>query len=747
MPILLLAKPREGTQQQLNQEVAPTIQTTRTGDSVPAVALLQRPLSAPTSFTSSGTQHTAVTLSDSAPAVDVDSPIVQALKSSKDRLYVLKLGETMENLISQGKLYAKVDLQPASSYQRLLVHRCAEFYHLTQENSPTTVSVIVTADSRIPSKRISELVPPEETVLPAFQIMRRVDRPKTVSRATSVDGNLTDEGDETRSQGSGSKKKAHRTIEEREAEYNKARSRIFMDFEEKDASASSGGAMSSAASIVSYTGGSAGMSSVDGDGASTAPTESEYSSPAGRVKEGWSTPGSYAGSTGRGKPSNATSHSTGTLRSSAPPFTSPNVSPPPPQGTVNYIPDPSISPTPDMQQPHMRHIPTGAPAGYPAFAAPAMYPFYVPYFLPMPYPPPPPPSIAPQQPQESQVPEHHQSQQPSQPPIQSGYPMPPQPYPGYMWVPAPPPGYIPVQAAMPPPPPVSMHGPPSRPASQTSHQSNSSYDQRVHQSQPQPYQQPINQGTLQSTPPYILPGQQQHSAPSNFTPSNQNRNTKNPNPVPNTHPPARNLGPTGRPTATLNGGPPPLANHHPGGPPPTNPTPNVSWNQQSLGGPGEILTLSGPPRSPGQTMDSNRASGSAIGPGGNTSLPGRGIARNPWGNYSYGPGVGIGGMQTVNIGGPNTNIPRAPDGLSIRILPPITLDNHSAGSSNGSSSSLRKRNVMGGNVKTPGDETSSVTSSSSSSSKRTFTSNASSQPPQHHPLPERPDWVLNTRSG
>lgn len=37
-------------------------------------------------------------------------------------------------------------------------------------------------------------------------------------------------------------------------------------------------------------------------------------------------------------------------------------------------------------------------------------------------------------------------------------------------------------------------------------------------------------------------------------------------------------------------------------------------------------------------------------------------------------------------------------------------------------------------------------SSSSSSSKRTYTSTASSQPPQHHPLPERPDWVMGTRS-
>ncbi|KAG8835065.1 hypothetical protein FRC17_005418 [Serendipita sp. 399] len=659
-PVLLLAKPREGLQQQqLNQEATTAIQTVRTRDSGPPIALLQRPLSAPTSLVSHtapstsqpNAQPTAGTLSDSAPAMDIDSPIVDALKSSKDRLYVLKLGETMENLISQGKLYAQVELQPASTYQRLLIHRCAAFYHLTQESSSSTstVSVIVTADSRIPSKRISELVPPEETVLPAFQIMRRVDRPKTVSRATSVDGNLTDEGDETRSQGSGSKKKVHRTIEEREADYHKARSRIFMDFEEKDA-ASSGGAVSSAASIVSYTGGSTGMSSVDGDGASIAPTESEYSAPAGRVKEAWSTSGSYAGSNGRGKQASGASHSAGSMRPSAPPFTSPNVSPPfPPQGTVHYIPDPTVS------------------------------------------------------------------------------------------------------AAMPPPPPPSViHGPPSRPASQASHQSNSSYDQRAqghsHHPPSQPYQQqPINQNTFPSPPSYT-PQHPSGPPPPNPMPPNQNRSVKNPNPPPSGHPPGRNVGPTIRPTASINGVPNlPLANHHAGNVPPSNPTQlvhNTPWNQQSTGGPGELV-----PNGPARPGENNRSGGGAPSSAGGSSLPGRGMARNPWGNYSYGPGVGIGGMQTVNAAGPNTTIPRAPDGLNIRILPPITLDNHSTGSSNGSSSSARKRNAMGGNTKTLGDETSSVTSSSSSSSKRTFTSNASSQPPQHHPLPERPDWVLGARPG
>lgn len=155
-PVVLLAKPR--------QQTHPSMTVVDSASST----LLPRPLSAPTSLVSSPSTSSAPVLPISAmsgpvspsPAnsanpggtqqeIDVDPQIVEALKSSKDRLYVLKLGETMENLINQGTLYAKVDLQPASSYQRLLVHRCATFYRLTQESSHSTIAVTVTPDSRM----------------------------------------------------------------------------------------------------------------------------------------------------------------------------------------------------------------------------------------------------------------------------------------------------------------------------------------------------------------------------------------------------------------------------------------------------------------------------------------------------------------------------------------------------------------------------------------------------------------------
>jgi hypothetical protein len=71
------------------------------------------------------------------------------LNPQKDRLYVLKLAESMEELIRERPLGSRIDLRPASSYQRLLVHRCAGYYNLQQEPLPHTIGVITTQESRM----------------------------------------------------------------------------------------------------------------------------------------------------------------------------------------------------------------------------------------------------------------------------------------------------------------------------------------------------------------------------------------------------------------------------------------------------------------------------------------------------------------------------------------------------------------------------------------------------------------------
>jgi hypothetical protein len=141
------------------------------------------------------------------------------------------------------------------------------------------------------------------------------------------------------------------------------------------------------------------------------------------------------------------------------------------------------------------------------------------------------------------------------------------------------------------------------------------------------------------------------------------------------------------------------------------------WNS-TAGGVGPGPNLSGP-------VNGSSVMGGGLGPK-------RNMARGPWGSYSYGPGIGgpasvppvanttsprsvpnpLGaiGSGPVPVGLANTIL--RPEELNIRVMPRITLESHNTGSSNGSSGSLRKRNVANAGATVPGakgDETSSVT--------------------------------------
>ncbi|KAJ7631412.1 hypothetical protein DFH06DRAFT_1056507, partial [Mycena polygramma] len=97
------------------------------------------------------------------PAADngVDPQILEAL-ASKDRIYVLKLGEQMEGLIADRNARQRIDLAPTTTYQRMLVHRCSAYYALAPETDSLTkaISVVVTGESRIPPRRLADLAPP-----------------------------------------------------------------------------------------------------------------------------------------------------------------------------------------------------------------------------------------------------------------------------------------------------------------------------------------------------------------------------------------------------------------------------------------------------------------------------------------------------------------------------------------------------------------------------------------------------------
>ncbi|KAF9054506.1 hypothetical protein BJ165DRAFT_1399715 [Panaeolus papilionaceus] len=283
----------------------------------------------------------------------VDAQILEALRS-KDRIFVLKLGETFEALIKESR--PRVELSPNSSYHRLLVHRCSAYYKLVPESDPLTkgIAVVYTPESRIPDRRLCDLIPPEPHTHPAIQIMRR---PRSLASSVageeadlsdvepSESGSLGGRSNPTSSSGNNASNpnnppnnKKHMTIEEREAAYKMARERIFMDFQEKPEKGkgkdgdsgvsaslsmlslnSGGGGGSTSASVSSTSAG--GRSSFLGDtddGVSSPATESEWSGPVASVVGGHQNRGEHHGnkreSGRRGGPVSTSAGSSRSLR-------------------------------------------------------------------------------------------------------------------------------------------------------------------------------------------------------------------------------------------------------------------------------------------------------------------------------------------------------------------------------------------------------------------------------------------------
>ncbi|KAH9839694.1 uncharacterized protein C8Q71DRAFT_743804 [Rhodofomes roseus] len=386
--------------------------------------------------------------SNTEPSTEPDPQIIEAL-GSKDRLYVLKLGEQMEGLISERGM--RITLSPSTTYQRMLVHRCSAYYKLQPEADTATkgIAVYYRTESRIPTRRICELVPLEEAAQPTIKIMRRStnEAPKSRqnSQAGSVAGEEADSSDvdeagsivsvrSGRSAATGGSAKRHPTLEEREAAYNEARSRIFMGFEEKekekekDMSANSS-TFSLVSGSASTSGGERGSSIGDlDDSVSSAATESEWSGPVTRDKRDGRRGGS-AGSSSRSLRSSNTSYqangsgSSRDSRATSPSFTYASIYEPPP-AEVPYGAAPTGYMPPYMYPygPAPGHMPTSPPYGYP-------------YYMPYGYQPPPP--------DPSNPPANEAMYPPQNPPPHMGY------LPPYGWSQAP-------QAQAYPPPPASQ---------------------------------------------------------------------------------------------------------------------------------------------------------------------------------------------------------------------------------------------------------------------------------------------------
>ncbi|KAJ6620598.1 hypothetical protein B0H10DRAFT_2215867 [Mycena sp. CBHHK59/15] len=362
-------------------------------------------MSPPPSSSSNSSVTSLLPVPDAPQQAEIDPQILEAL-ASKDRIYVLKLGELMEALINDRTLTRqRIDLSPATSYQRMLVHRCSAYYSLSPETDPLTkaISVLVTSESQVPARRLAELAPPPAEAPPKFKIMMRQPRSQTGSVAGD-DGDISDvEASETGSLGgrsSASTSKKGMTIEERTAAYNEARSRIFMDFDEKDQK----DAASSTSSSTSLVSGS--NTSASGDDPGSPATESEWSGPSAAKKQPPNRSANSAASSSRSLRGSApafmsasvngsSSASSRNSRAPSPAFKYPSLYEPPPQnqnGTgVAAIAVPPYDPAHPHSQAHSAPVPHHQQQQspyyppYSAHPAPYMQPPYPYYHHPQPY--------------------------------------------------------------------------------------------------------------------------------------------------------------------------------------------------------------------------------------------------------------------------------------------------------------------------------------------------------------------------
>ncbi|KJA28073.1 hypothetical protein HYPSUDRAFT_62467 [Hypholoma sublateritium FD-334 SS-4] len=670
-------------------------------------------LSAPTPAVSDGD---SLLVPGAALAPDVDPQILEALRS-KDRIYVLKLGETFEALIMERR--QRVEMSPATSYQRLLVHRCSAYYRLTPESDPISkgLFVLATPESRIPDRRICELVPAESTAQPAFKIMRRsvLDRRnKAHSHAGSVAGDDQDLSDVEQSESGslggrsnpGNKKRM--TIEEREAAYNEARSRIFMDFEEKgkdkDMSASSS-TLSLNGSASTSAGGRSSAGDTD-DAASSPATESEWSVPSGSnsrdKKDGRrGGPGSTSASSTRSIRNGGSFHANGSGGSSR------NSRAPSPAFSYASLHDSPMGHIYDPSQPNQVYYanqyayPYSPPGPGPSPPFMPQYPYYPPY---NPYQPPPP-----MPPHNNPDPTTPSGAEPYSSPHQMNY------APHYGWPPHP--QQPPLQS-----PPHQMQMPLPQQPQQNGHPMGMPPSIPAHSPQYQPFLHPSHGYTYPMNgyyqpppvpgqpgppqPPHILqspPQQQQIPQPQHQQPQQQHHNHHNQQQ--HQQQPSYEM-----PRGNMNGN---QLGH----------APNGHFNHGSNGSRNGLGNGVIPPNN-GRTTSRNGATpGGGIPTNGNGAKNGRSLAppaRGPW--SSYGPGVGVGYTAPVIPGGGDAMGPRFSN----------TTRRPSGNSSSGGNSRA-----------SPNDDVSSTSSSTtSSSSRRTFTSTTSSQ----HPLPARPDWAVGLKA-
>ena len=98
---------------------------------------------------------------------DLLDPVLMAgLRDARNRALVLKIESSVDQFLKSGR--ARLEFPPLVSYQRLIVHRVAEYYALAHtvmtsdapDNGKRVVALARTPDTRVPSVRLKDAIAP-----------------------------------------------------------------------------------------------------------------------------------------------------------------------------------------------------------------------------------------------------------------------------------------------------------------------------------------------------------------------------------------------------------------------------------------------------------------------------------------------------------------------------------------------------------------------------------------------------------
>ncbi|GAP83126.1 putative R3H domain-containing protein [Rosellinia necatrix] len=170
-----------------------------------------------------------------------DEKLLEAMRSPKDRLFLLRLEQDVINFVLSSK-EPYMDLPPNNSFCRMLTHKLADYYHMTHsfEAVQGSVRIFRTPFCRVPASLASIIETnadenpktPPPAVLPK-KIMRRGEDGGSGQVSTSASKATSEVGSDGKDKTALAKEKM--TREEREEAYKIARERIFGNSSEKPA--------------------------------------------------------------------------------------------------------------------------------------------------------------------------------------------------------------------------------------------------------------------------------------------------------------------------------------------------------------------------------------------------------------------------------------------------------------------------------------------------------------------------------